>query len=241
MAQTGWVCSVPQEGLCVPVAAGSGVQAPVHPSLTACQSVCMPNQACLDRRLSWYVSDSGLNECRPTLNPVTDGPATFGSYEACKTSPQANWPVLPPVGSPQGWICTNKELNLCIPTTAIGVPFTYKVYPTYQACRQAPENQPEGTKYYRQPFSGQCLPSQLSSAPFSSREQCQAFAAANDSRCQYALPPGQQMRPLDAPIQQDRPMPDHVLPALAPAVVGKHMVFPGLSGQGYGMLTVQEK
>lgn len=133
MSTTGWTCVDPDEGLCLPTQSTEAT----NNTLGECFRTCRPR----GRTLSWFVADSGLGVCKPTINPVSNF-NNFPTAEICKQSALAHYSDLPSAHQPQGFICVNPELNQCIPTSNVNVPFTYQVYPTYQSCREAPECTP---------------------------------------------------------------------------------------------------
>lgn len=46
-----------------------------------------------------------------------------------------------------GWICSNPTVNQCIPIRSNLPGLSYKIYPTYRACKEAPENNMPSRKY----------------------------------------------------------------------------------------------
>ena len=103
---------------------------------------------------------------------------------------------------------------MCIETENVNVPFTYKVYSTYDECVNAPENNvdsscghgaPSGAtgdfnrpseKWFIDANRGRCQPSFMSSAPFNSATQCRNALG----RCgSDGLPAIQFSNPIQAP------------------------------------------
>lgn len=189
-----WEIANLTNGLCVP---SSNPNAQFN-SLEECQRFSRPE----NREMRWNVVNSSgygcdgsvVGECRPTLDPY----APFATGSECASSDIAQYNAYPDPTRKKGWICTNPVLGVCMETENVNVPFTYKVYNTYEECMGAPENNIDSSlmtgsiptlpqfdrptaKWYIDADRGRCDMSYISSAPFDSLSQCHSAL----SRCGY--------------------------------------------------------
>ncbi len=207
---TRWEIANLSQGLCVPSASPNAT----FGSLEECQRFARPEH----REMRWNVVNSSgyacasgdvAGECRPTLDPY----AEYATGTECASSDRARYSAYPNPQREKGWICTNPVLGTCIETQNVDVPFTYKVYATYDECVRAPENNQDSSaltgalevlpsfdrpraKWYVDADRGRCDLSYLPSAPFDNPQQCKAALA----RCGYSGQPALQFsNPVQAP------------------------------------------
>jgi len=145
--QTGvkWTVGNVTDGLCVPTSMTPTNTNPttIFNSLEECQQFARPQ----GRQIYWNVANSSGymcdgqigGVCRATLNYEPDAD-NFTSGTACASSDRARYTAYPNPTRPRGWICTHPTLGQCVETQNVNVPFTYKVYKTYEECTTAPEN-----------------------------------------------------------------------------------------------------
>jgi hypothetical protein len=257
-----WEITNLSHGLCAPTNNPNGT----YSSLEECQQFARPGK----REIRWNVVNSSgygpngqvVGECRPTLDPS----GQFSSAMECASSAQAQYQAYPDPSRERGWICVNPVLNECIETQNVNVPFTYKVYPSYSACVNAPENnidssvmmnalQPydrPSTMWYIDASRNKCLPSTLSSAPFDSQKQCHNALRQCGSNGQPTLQFSNEMQATDAHWTEPylgfwketgrNVTPLMQTPQIAlnpvdrPPVIGTQQVLPGAAGSGYGIL-----
>ena len=234
-----WTCASSTTGLCTPTKAP---EAPFD-SLLECQKSCRPQA----RSLRWQVTDSSTGTCRPTLDPF----AEFDDALQCASSARAQMSPYPPGNARlTGWICSHPELNQCMETQFTDTPFSYKVYPTYEDCKNAPECT-SAMNWYIDSMQNKCMPSTLQTAPFHTRKQCEKKVASCGYSGQTALQYTNPMKAIDSnwtepyigyrsdttnPALLFEPPQIPLNPVDRPAVLGTHALAPGLAGQGYSIM-----
>jgi len=174
--------------------------------------------------------------------------------------------AYPDPARPKGWICINPVLGECMETQNVNVPFTYRVYPTYEACVSAPENNVDSSvftggltpydrgnsKWYLDADRNRCDASTLSSAPFDTLKDCQAVLNQCNAAGQPTLQFSNPIQAADAHwtepyigfrTEKGRNVTPYLQPPQIPLnpvdrapAVGKAQVLPGAAGQGYGIL-----
>lgn len=194
--------------------------------------------------------------CRPTLDPSGE----FGSAAECASSMRALYSAFPDPTRPRGWICSNAVLGECIETENVNVPFTYKVYKTYNECKTARECNMDSSKmtgpiqphWFINADQSKCAPSFSPNAGFPTASSCISAMSQCGSNGQPSLQFTNPIQASDAnwrepyqgfrteqsgrnvtPFMQTPQIP--LNPVDRPAIVGRHQVSPGLSSQGYSV------
>lgn len=140
-----------------------------------------------ERPVRWNLQNSSGYGCNgsviATCVPTMDN-GQFASANECVMSAQAGFNTYPNPDRKKVWIITNPVLEQCMETE--DYPMTFTKYGSFQECKAAAQAMNKGeqqvtaqmgalapARFYLDSNRNQCASTSLTSAPFSSMEQCQ--------------------------------------------------------------------